>query len=96
MMKLTQLQWLMNHLEPHEALELRAACDSFMTRGNEALAHCPVCWLPEMESDSPSLAQTLVDGFVWSETPQGRAYWSAVHAKYKALEDQRAHNGESA
>lgn len=88
-MPLTQLEWLMNHLEPHEALELRAACDSFNVMGAEMLGHCPVCWLVEPVDESSSITKRLVEGFVWSETPQGKAYWEAVYDKYKALEEKR-------
>lgn len=87
---LTQLEWLMLHLEPHEALELRAACDSFNARGVEMLGHCPICWLVEPVKDSPLITTKLVEGFVWAETPQGKEYWTAVHDKYKAIETRRS------
>jgi hypothetical protein len=83
---MTQLEWLMLHLEPHEALELRAACDSFKKQGVELLPQCPVCWLPEESPHSIPITKRLAEGFIWRESPQGHEYWSAVYGKYKALE----------
>lgn len=87
---MSQLDWLMLRLEPHEALELKAACESFKKHGIEYLPHCPVCWLPEESSQSTLISKRLSEGFVWKETPQGHMYWRAVYDKYLALELSRS------
>jgi hypothetical protein len=89
---LTQLEWLMFHLEPHEALELRAACDYILSQPEDMSATCPICWLKEPIAADASISEILRSGFIWHTSPQGKPYWQAVHAKYLALE---SHKGEA-
>lgn len=84
--KQTQLEWLMYKLEPIEALELTAACTHIMNQEWPAPAACPICWLGEDAVDDMRVSTLLLNGLIWSETPQGKDYWQAVHDKYLALE----------
>jgi hypothetical protein len=87
MTKLTPLEWLALHLEPHEALELRAACDSLLK--SKPPIYCPICWVHEEVALESTVSGLISNGFLWNESPQGSDYWKAVHAKYAALEAQK-------
>ena len=90
MPEMSQLEWLMHKLEPHEALELKAACDSFLAEGPEAMPYCPACWVKRNTAESALIHEILASGFIWKRSPQGHDYWAAVHDKYKSLAVRRS------
>lgn len=86
---ITQFDWLMRHLEPMEALELRAAKDALMSRHLDEQKDCPLFAFNELVAANLTISEVLSAGFIWDRTPQGKDYWEAVHNKYRALESMK-------